>query len=153
MNIELQLLGLLGLAIHYLKDWESNAKEGKKYGLAKSLPTILLSAITTGVLIYLKDDIANLYVVTPFAAVVLGYLGNSVFFSFVSAKKPSDSVLSANLDGDFQAVYYPTKDDFPVTGSEGVLYYDAANDLYWEWKNGQYIRWLGPRPPKPPKPL
>lgn len=152
MNIELQLLGLLGLAIHYLKDWESNAKEGKKYGLAKSLPTILLSAITTSVLIYLKDDISDLYVVTKFGAIVLGYLGNSVFFSFVSAKKPTESVLSSNLEGDYQAVYYPTKDDFPVTGSEGILYYDAAADVYWEWKNGQYIRWLGPRPPKPPKP-
>ena len=152
MDIELQLLGLLGLAIHYLKDWEANAKEGKKYGLAKSLPTILLSAITTGVLIYLKDDIANLYVVTPFAAVVLGYLGNSVFFSFVSAKKPTES---ATFGSEFERDnrYYPTKQDFPATGEEGILYYDASTDEYWEWKNGDYMRWLGPRPQKPPKPL
>lgn len=88
MNIELQLLGLLGLMIHYLKDWEENQKQGKKYGLSKLLPTILLSAITTSVLIYLKEDIKELYVVTKFGAIILGYLGNSVFFSFVTAKKP-----------------------------------------------------------------
>ena len=152
MNIELQLLGLLGLAIHYLKDWESNAKEGKKYGIAKSLPTILLSAITTGVLIYLKDDIASLYVVTPFAAVVLGYLGNSVFFSFVTAKKPTESVAMGN-EFEMPSVYYDNKNLFPPVGEEGILYYDASTELYWVWKNGQYIRWVGPRPPKPPKPF
>lgn len=152
MHIELQLLGLAGLAIHYLKDWEANHREGKKYDISKSIPTIILSAITTSVLIYLKDDIANLYVVTPFGALILGYLGNSVFFSFVSAKKPTESAMAASLDGDFQSVYYPTKDDFPATGQEGILYYDAANDVYWNWQNGQYMRWLGPRPPKPPKP-
>ncbi len=152
MNIELQLLGLLGLAIHYLKDWESNAKEGKKYGIAKSLPTILLSAITTGVLIYLKDDIASLYVVTPFAAVVLGYLGNSVFFSFVTAKKPTESVAMGN-EFEMPSIYYDNKNLFPPVGEEGILYYDAATELYWVWKNGQYIRWVGPRPPKPPKPF
>jgi hypothetical protein len=36
----------------------------------------------------LKDDISDLYVITPFGALVLGYIGNSVFFSFVDAKKP-----------------------------------------------------------------
>ena len=153
MNIELQALGLLGLAIHYLKDWEQNAKEGKKYGIAKSLPTILLSAITTGVLIYLKDDISNLYVVTPFGAIVLGYLGNSVFFSFVTAKKPAG--LSASLGNEFElaTIYYQYKSLFPSTGEPGILYYDGTTELYWEWKNGEYVRWVGPRPPHPPKPL
>lgn len=100
MNIELQLLGLLGLAIHYLKDWEANNRDGKKYDLKKSIPTILLSAITTSVLIYLKADIENLFVVTPFGAVVLGYLGNSVFFSFVSARKPGETIATpSNADG------------------------------------------------------
>ena len=152
MNIELQALGLLGLTIHYLKDWEQNAKEGKKYGLAKSLPTILLSAITTGVLIYLKDDISNLYVVTPFGAIVLGYLGNSVFFSFISAKKPTGFAESLSSD-EIPSVYYDNKNLFPPTGEEGILYYDASTELYWVWKGGQYVRWVGPRPPHPPKPL
>ena len=152
MNIELQLLGLAGLAIHYLKDWEANHREGKKYDIGKSIPTILLSAITTSVLIYLRDDISNLYVVTPFAALILGYLGNSVFFSFVSAKKPVETTTFGN-EFERDSFYFPTKNDFPSTGEEGILYYDAFTDLYWEWKNGQYIRWVGPRPPKPPKPF
>jgi len=152
MNIELQLLGLAGLAIHYLKDWEANHREGKKYDIGKSIPTILLSAITTSVLIYLRDDISNLYVVTPFAALILGYLGNSVFFSFVSAKKPIETTTFGN-EFERDSRYYPTKDDFPATGEDGILYYDASTDLYWEWKNGKYIRWVGPRPPKPPKPF
>lgn len=61
------------------------------------------------------------------------------------------SVLSNEFERD--SFYYPTKNDFPASGTEGTLYYDASTDLYWEWKNGQYIRWVGPRPPKPPKPL
>ncbi len=84
---ELQLLGLAGLVIHALKDWVGHNKEGRAYPIAKSFPAYLLSAVTTSVLIYLKDDIADLYPITSFSAVVLGYLGNSVFFSFIKAKE------------------------------------------------------------------
>ena len=84
---ELQLLGLAGLVIHALKDWVSHNKEGRAYPIAKSFPAYLLSAVTTSVLIYLADDIKTMYVITPFSALVLGYLGNSVFFSFIMAKE------------------------------------------------------------------
>jgi hypothetical protein len=84
---ELQLLGLAGLLIHALKDWVSHNKEGRAYPIAKSFPAYLLSAVTTSVLIYLADDIKTMYVITPFSALVLGYLGNSVFFSFIKAKE------------------------------------------------------------------
>lgn len=105
---ELQLLGLAGLVIHALKDWVSHNKEGRAYPIGKSMPAYLLSAVTTGVLIYLADDIKNIYVVTPFSALVLGYLGNSVFFSFIKARekglpepepKPADKNLTALDDG------------------------------------------------------
>jgi hypothetical protein len=88
MTQELYLLGLAGVAIHYLKDWHDVNKKGLKYGFAKSIPTMLLSVVTTMLLVYLKADIEALYVITPFSAVVLGYVGNSLFFSFVDAKKP-----------------------------------------------------------------
>ena len=90
MNEEfyLILLGFAGLAIHHLKQWVNANKAGQEYALKKSLPTILLSGFTTGLLIHLRFDIEGLFVVTPFSAVVLGYFGNSVFFSFVDAKKP-----------------------------------------------------------------
>jgi len=91
VHYELYLLGLAGVAIHYLKDWVNHNKKGLKYGLSKFLPTILLSIITTMLLIYLKEDIASLYVITPFGAVILGYIGNSIFFSFVDAKMPKDN--------------------------------------------------------------
>lgn len=83
---ELQALGLVGLFIHAVKDYVDHSNQGKEYPLKKSIPAYILSLLTTSVLIYLKDDIASLYVVTPFSALALGYLGNSVFFSFIKAK-------------------------------------------------------------------
>ncbi|CAB4140410.1 hypothetical protein UFOVP402_29 [uncultured Caudovirales phage] len=90
MNEEIYLiaLGLAGTAVHYLKEWAKANKAGKEYELKRSIPTIILSVITTTLLIHLRADIEPLYVVTPFAAVILGYIGNSIFFSFVDAKKP-----------------------------------------------------------------
>jgi hypothetical protein len=86
---ELYLLGLAGVAIHYLKDWVIHTDKGLKYGWHKAVPMALLSTVTTMLLVFLRDDIADLYVITPFGAVILGYIGNSVFFSFVDAKKPT----------------------------------------------------------------
>ena len=82
------MLGIAGCLIHYLKDWVAHNNEGKEYGLKKVIPAASLSLITTALLIYLRSDISQMYVITPFSAVVLGYLGNSVFFSFITAKKP-----------------------------------------------------------------
>jgi len=89
VHIELYLLGALGILIHYLKDFEQAKKQGKKYSISQYLPTIMLSIVTTMVLIYLREDIADLYVITKFSALILGYVGNSLFFSFVTAKSPS----------------------------------------------------------------
>lgn len=88
MLLELMLLGQAGVFIHYFKEWAVANKAGLKYELKKSLPMAALSCITTAVLVYLHEDIKDLYVVTPFGAVVLGYIGNSTFFSFVDTKKP-----------------------------------------------------------------
>lgn len=88
MSIELQLLGIAGMAVHYLKEWNAANNEGKQYNLKRAIPTVLLSGLTTGLLIYLRKDIEDIYPITKFSAVVLGYLGNSIFFSFVNAKKP-----------------------------------------------------------------
>ena len=88
MNYELYLLALAGVAIHYLKDWVEHDKKGLEYGWRKSIPTMLLSVVTSLLVVYLREDIASLYVITPFSAVVLGYVGNSVFFSFIDAKQP-----------------------------------------------------------------
>jgi hypothetical protein len=86
--IELLLLGQVGVLLHYGKSFAEANSQGKKYDLKKAMPMALLSSITTALLVYLKDDIADLYVVTKFGAVILGYVGNSTFFSFVDVRKP-----------------------------------------------------------------
>jgi hypothetical protein len=87
-HIELYILGLLGVLVHYLKDWTIHQNKGLKYGWEKAVPTFILSVVTTAILVYLRDSIKDLYVITPFSALVIGYMGNSIFFSFVDAKKP-----------------------------------------------------------------
>lgn len=86
--MELYALGFAGVAIHYLKDWVKANNAGKTYDLKKSLPTAILSVITTLILVYLREDIKPIFVVTPLSAVMIGYTGNSLFFSIVDSKKP-----------------------------------------------------------------
>ncbi len=88
--VELQLLGLAGLLVHYLKQWVGFNKDGKTYNLGKAIPTAILSGMTTFLLIYLKEDISEIYPITRFSCVVLGYLGSSIFFSFVDTRKPKN---------------------------------------------------------------
>lgn len=89
--IELLLLGQSGVILHYGKEFVVANNQGKKYDLKKAIPMGLLSSLTTALLVYLKDDISDLYVVTKFGAVVLGYVGNSTFFSFIDVRKPKIS--------------------------------------------------------------
>ena len=88
MSIELQILGIAGVLLHYFKLWVKANNDGKEFQLKKSIPNATLSAITTGLLIYLRADIENIYVVTPVGAVVLGYIGSSAFFSIIETRKP-----------------------------------------------------------------
>jgi hypothetical protein len=82
------ILGLIGVFIHYFKGWVEANNADQKYHLRKALPMAALSSLTTLVAIYMKDDIATLYPITKFSAVALGYMGNSIFFSFLDTKKP-----------------------------------------------------------------
>lgn len=103
LQMELQILGLVGLAIHYLSMWVKANNDGKEFNLKRAIPNAALSAICTGVLIYLRADIENIYVVTPMSAVILGYFGNSVFFSLVNSKKPkigSETVITETETAD-----------------------------------------------------
>jgi hypothetical protein len=89
--LELLFLGQLGVFIHYFKEFVVANNQGKKYELKRAIPMAVLSSMTTALLIYLKDDISDLYVVTKFGAVILGYIGNSTFFSFVDVRKPKEN--------------------------------------------------------------
>lgn len=86
--LELFLLGQAGVFIHYLKEWVIANKADKEYNFKKAIPTAALSSICTALLVYLHEDIADLYPVTKFSALILGYMGNSIFFTFVDVKKP-----------------------------------------------------------------
>lgn len=88
INIELYFLGIAGVILHYGKEYVLANKIGKQYDLKKALPMAGLSFFTTLLLVYLRKDIEDLYVVTKFGAVIIGYIGNSLFFSFVDVKKP-----------------------------------------------------------------
>lgn len=87
-SLELYLLGLAGIAIHYLKTWVNANNKGEQFNLKRAIPNASLSVITTLLLVYVRKDIENIYVVTPIGAAILGYLGNSTFFSIVEARKP-----------------------------------------------------------------
>lgn len=88
IHFELYLLAFAGVSIHYFKDWVNHNQKNLKYGWEKAVPMAALSVVTSLLLVYLREDIQDLFVITPFSAVVLGYTGNSIFFSFVDAKKP-----------------------------------------------------------------
>lgn len=90
-TLETSILCMVGLLIHYTKEWAIANNQDKKYNFKKAIPMALLSAITTLTLVYLRDDLKDIYLIKGFGAVVLGYLGNSVFFSFVDVKKPKFS--------------------------------------------------------------
>lgn len=95
---ELMLLGQAGVLLHYLKEWVLANKKGENYNLIKSIPMAALSSITTALLVYLKDDISDLYVVTKFGAIILGYMGNSVFFSFMDVRKPKNITIEEDRE-------------------------------------------------------
>lgn len=88
INMELYILGIAGVMLHYFKTWVNANNKGLNYDLKKALPMACLSLITTGLCVYLRGDLAPLYVVTPLGAVVLGYVGSSAFFSLLDTKKP-----------------------------------------------------------------
>lgn len=86
--LELHLLGIAGCLIHYFKEWVNANKKEEHYDLKKALPMAALSMLTTALLIHIKDDLSQLYPMTRLSVIVLGYFGNSVFFSLMNTKKP-----------------------------------------------------------------
>lgn len=91
LHLELYALGIVGLVLHYFKTWADAQKNGKDFNLAKVMPMAVLSLLTTCLVVYLRDDLKEFYPITRVSAVVLGYFGNSVFFSFLNSKKPKIS--------------------------------------------------------------
>src|SRR5690242_7476481 len=76
-------LGYAGVISHYVKKWADKTENEEAFKIKKSLPSILLSFITTSVLVILRKDISGFIVLTPFTAFMLGYFGNSWFFGYI----------------------------------------------------------------------
>lgn len=91
-NISYSILGLIGVLMHYLKLWKNAKDESKKFQLKTHYPSVLLSIMTTLILIFLKDDIEDIYVVTKFGAIALGFGGNAFFFDLIDTKTQKSKV-------------------------------------------------------------
>jgi hypothetical protein len=77
-------------------------------------------------------------VITKFSALILGYFGNSVFFSFVSAKKPAGDFGKPN-------VVINEVDVLPDSGADGEWYH-ISGDRYYYWNGSQWNSIVGGRP-------
>lgn len=75
-----------GIATHYLKKWSEKVEKGEEYNLKKSVPSIILTFITTTVLVLIRAEIVNLFVFTKGSAFIVGYCGHSWFFGLIDKK-------------------------------------------------------------------
>lgn len=90
MNIELLLLAYAGILLHYLTRFKEVITSGTpiKINVLAEVLGGLITVLTTTILVYVKEDISNIYVVTPVGAVLLGYAGQSVFNKLVGSRFP-----------------------------------------------------------------
>lgn len=90
MHIQLLLLAYAGMALHYLMRFKDllGSNDRAPLNIPQEIVGAIISILTTTILVYVKDDIASIYVVTPVGAVLLGYAGQSVFNKLVSTRFP-----------------------------------------------------------------
>lgn len=86
MNIEYLLLALSGLLLHYLGRWKEVVEMKYKVEFFRELPTLLMSLLITVILIYIGDDMKDIYPLTPATAVLLGYGNQSLFNKILKIK-------------------------------------------------------------------
>ena len=82
----LLLFGYIGICTHYIKKWSEKVENDEIFNLKKTIPSAILSFITTTVLILLRNEIQSLFVFTRFGSFIVGYFGNSWFFGFIEKK-------------------------------------------------------------------
>jgi hypothetical protein len=78
--------GYVGILTHYVKKWTEKVEKEEVFSIKKSMPSAILSFITTTVLIILRNEIESLFVFTRFGSFIVGYFGNSWFFGFIEKK-------------------------------------------------------------------
>jgi tetrahydromethanopterin S-methyltransferase subunit E len=82
----LMSFGYVGILTHYIKKWSEKVEKDETMNVRKTIPSIILSVITTTVLIILRAEIESLFVFTRFGSFIVGYFGNSWFFGFIEKK-------------------------------------------------------------------
>jgi hypothetical protein len=82
----LMLIGYFGIVTHYVKKWSEKVEREEEFKIKKSVPSIILSFITTSILIILRSELESFIVFTKFVAFMVGYFGNSWFFGFIENK-------------------------------------------------------------------
>lgn len=89
-TLELLLLSYTGIVLHYLFSWkEIIEKKQNGFNWKLEIPTFFISVISASVLIYVREDIAAIFPVTPIGAVILGYFGQDIFNKVINAKAPA----------------------------------------------------------------
>lgn len=88
MNIEFLLLAYAGLLVHYLMRWKEVVEAKKNFELSKEIPSFLVSAITTFLLVYVEKDMVDIYPLTPATSILLGYGNQSIFGKLLKIKGP-----------------------------------------------------------------
>lgn len=101
MNIELLLLSYAGILLHYLLKLRDAAKQKvltelfSRQGLVYEGISTLVSVVSATIIVYVKDDIATIFVVTPLGAVMAGYAGQSILNKILGAKMPQQVQIEA----------------------------------------------------------
>lgn len=94
MDIELLLLSYAGILVHYLLKLQEAAKKRvltelfNKQSLIYEGISTLVSVVASTIIVYVREDIANIFVVTPVGAVIAGYAGQSILNKILGAKMP-----------------------------------------------------------------
>ena len=90
MNIEHLALAFAGLLLHYLLRWKEVVENNKVVNINKELPTLIISIVTTALLVYLEQDIKDIYPMTALTAMLLGYGNQSLLKKIIKTKAPKD---------------------------------------------------------------
>jgi hypothetical protein len=86
MDYSYLILAYVGLLLHYLFRWKECVDENKQVNYKAEMPSFIISIIVTGIMIYLGEDIKDIYPLTPATALLLGYGNQSIFNKLVKSK-------------------------------------------------------------------
>lgn len=81
--MQLYILALLGLMLHYGALLNSALKKPEftwNTFISQNLFMFILSLVFSGIVVYLKDDVSEFFVVTKLSAVFVGYFAGDIYY-------------------------------------------------------------------------